>query len=208
MTDYSLSFTAASLMHYETEQVAELFKKYQDWSKVQQIIVGENMLQKGTIATRKREFTEIKKRLLHITDQELEFMLRCTTDELKLFCFFLCCRTYRLIFEFVSQTLREKYLTFDYSVLNSDYERFIESKRASSAKLQSITETTINKIKQVIFKILEQAMLIDSIKEKNLLKPYLSIELEEVISLYSPKYLSGFFYSDRDIKVVQERLNA
>lgn len=207
MADYSLSFTAASLMHCETERVAELFNEHRDWQKVQQVIVDENILQKETIATCKREFTEIKKRLENITDRELHFMLRCTSDELKLFCFYLCCRTYRLIFEFVSETLREKYLTFDYSVLNSDYERFIESKRASSIKLQTITEKTISKIKQVIFKILEQAMLLDSVKEKNLLKPYVSEELEEIIATNASKYLYAFFYTDFDVQTIQKRVN-
>lgn len=107
MQDYSLSLTAASLMNFETEQVALLYLEHKDWDIVKDLIVDDNILQKGTISTRKREFAEIKKRLTNISDEDLEFMSNCTTDELKLYCLFLCSKTYRLIFEFISEVIRE-----------------------------------------------------------------------------------------------------
>lgn len=207
MQDYSLSFTAASLMLYETEQLTELFLEHQDWSEVQKLVIDENILQKGTIATRKREFSEVKKRIKELSNTELEFIKSATTDELKLYCLYLCARTYRLIYEFVSETIREKFLMFDYTILDSDYSRFIESKTASSAKLQSITEKTQYKIKQVIFRMLEQSNLIDSAKTRNIQKPYISDELQSIIASYDPKYLSMFLYSDTDIQTIKEEMN-
>ena len=194
-------------MTYETEQLTGLYLEHQDWAKVQQLVIDDNVLQKGTISTRKREFSEVKKRLKKLSDDELKFIITCTTDELKLFCLYLCSRTYRLVFEFVAEVIRDKYLMFDYSILDSDYVRFIESKTASSVKLQSITEKTQYKIKQVIFRILEQATLIDSAKTKNIQKPYISEELQSIVSKSSPNYLSVFLYSDTDIQVIQEDLN-
>lgn len=200
MQDYSLSFTAASLMSFETEQVAELYHEHKDWKIVENLIVNENIMQKGTVSTRKREFAEIKKRLFACDEKEFEFMRNCTTDELKLFCFYLCCKTYRLIYEFVSETIRDKYLMFDYSILDSDYVRFIESKTASSDKLQKITDKTVYKIKQVIFKILEQSTIIDSVKNRNIQKPYVSDELKNIVAKSSPMYLASFLYTDGEIK--------
>ena len=200
MQDYSLSFTAASLMSFETEQVAQLYYEHKDWKKVENLIVEDNIMQKGTVSTRKREFAEIKKRLFDCNEDEFEFIKDCTTDELKLFCFYLCCKTYRLIYEFVSETVRDKYLTFDYTILDSDYARFIESKSANSDKLQKITEKTQYKIKQVIFKILEQYFIIDSAKNRNIQKPYVSSELEKIVMKKSPFYLASFLYTDGEIK--------
>lgn len=207
MQDYSLSFTAASLMTYETEQIAKLYLEYKDWNKIQELVIDDNIIQKGTVSTRKREFAEIKKRLINITSVHLEFITNCTTDELKLYCLYLCSKTYRLIYEFIIDVIRDKYLMFDYMILDSDYTRFIESKTASSKKLQSITEKTQYKIKQVIFKILEQSTLIDSAKSRNIQKPYISPELEKIIAIDSPKLLSIFLYSDNDIQAIQEELN-
>jgi hypothetical protein len=206
--DYSLSFTAASLMVHETEQIVQLFSEHQDWKIVQELVIDENILQKGTVSTRKREFAEIKKRLLNINSTHIDYIFTCTRDELKLYCLYLCSKTYKLIFEFIIEVLREKYLTFDYSILDSDYARFIEAKRANSAKLQKITEKTEYKIKQVIFKILEQANLIDSAKLRNIQKPYVSDELIRLIKEDSPKYLACYLYTDGEIKQTQEGLHA
>jgi predicted transcriptional regulator len=174
---------------------------------VQQLVVDENILQKGTVSTRKREFSEIKKRLKDLTNDELKFIITCTTDELKLFCLYLCSKTYKLIYEFIVEVIRDKYLMFDYLILDSDYVSFIESKTASSMKLQKITEKTQYKIKQVIFRILEQAGLIDSAKTKNIQKPYVPKELESIVAHSSVKYLAIFLYSDTDIKNIQESIN-
>jgi len=194
-------------MTYETEQLADLYLEHLDWAEVQQLIVDENILQKGTISTRKREFAELKKRLKELSSDEMRFIVTCTTDELKLFCLYLCAKTYRLIYEFVVEVIREKYLMFDYLILESDYTRFIESKTASSLKLQKITEKTQYKIKQVIFRILEQSTLIDSAKTKNIQKPYISQELESIVAKSCVKYLAIFLYSDIDIKNIKESIN-
>lgn len=207
MQDYSLSLTAASLMSFETEQVALLFLQHKDWEVVKNLVVDDNIMQKGTISTRKREFAEIKKRLKNISDDDLRFISNCTTDELKLYCLFLCSKTYRVIFEFISEVIRDKYLMFDYSILDSDYIRFIESKTMDSIKLQNITENTEYKIKQVIFKILEQSTLIDSAKLRNIQKPYISEELESIITKNNPMFLSTYLYTDGEIQKIQEDLN-
>ena len=207
MQDYSLSLTAASLMSFETEQVSLLYLEHKNWEVVKNLVVDDNIMQKGTISTRKREFAEIKKRLLTITDNDLEFISHCTTDELKLYCLFLCSKTYRIIFEFISEVIRDKYLMFDYSILDSDYARFFESKMMNSKKLQKITENTEYKIKQVIFKILEQSTLIDSSKLRNIQKPYISEDLERVIAKNNPRFLSSFLYADAEIQKIKEDLN-
>lgn len=207
MSDYTLSFTAASLMSFETEQIAQLYSIHNDWKIVQNLVVDENIMQKGTISTRKREFAEIKKRLGDISSGELDFILDATTDELKLYCLYLCAKSYRLIFEFIVEVIREKYLMFDYAILNSDYVRFIESKTASSQKLQKITEKTQYKIKQVIFRILEQSTLIDSAKSKNIQKPYISTELEKAVATNNPKYLALFLYPNSDIQMVKKEFD-
>ena len=205
--DYSLSFTAASLMVHETEQIAMLYKEHQDWDKVKELVIDENIMQKGTVSTRKREFSEVKKRLIDIKSTQFDYILTCTRDELRLFCLYLCSKTYRLIYEFIVEVLRDKYLTFDYSILDSDYARFIESKTANSVKLQKITQKTDYKLKQVIFKILEQSSLIDSAKARNIQKPYVSDELLEVITDDSPKYLACFLYADGEIQNIRGGLN-
>ena len=205
--DYTLSFTAASLMFFETLQIAKLYLKFENWDLVAKEVTEENFLQKGTVSTRKREFSEIKKRLIALEKEELEFIIYASSDELKLFCLYLCARTYRLIYEFIVEVIREKYLLYDYVIYDSDYTKFYESKKLSSPKLQKISQKTEYKLKQVIFRILEQAGLIDNVKTKNIQKPYISEEIEEIVAKYNPNYLSIFLYSNSDIKALKKEQN-
>ena len=193
-------------MFFETEQVARLYLEHNDWKVVAEMVVDDNILQKGTVSTRKREFAEIKKRLANLNKDELHFLTEATTDELKLYCLVLCAKTYRLIFEFISEVVRDKYLMFDYVIYDSDYAKFIESKTASSQKLQSITEKTEYKIKQVIFRILEQSSLIDSSKTRNIQKPYISDELQNIVSQYDVKFLACFLYANGEIETIGGKL--
>lgn len=193
-------------MVHETEKVLNLFDEFRDWDVVSKLVIEGNYLQKGTLSTRKREFAELKKRLSAVNDDWIDFSKNATSDEMRLFVLFLCAKSYRLIFEFLSEIVRVKILTFDYKISNSDYERFIESKRANSEKLQKCTDLTLAKIKQVIFKILEQTKLIDDIKTKNIQKPYVSQELICVVNKTNPNYLVALMFSDTDISNFKKSL--
>jgi len=199
MSGYLLSYTSASLLPHESEIVAKLYIELHDWDSVRRQVVDDNILQKGTLSTRKREFVEIKKRLQTLTSDQLNFYETATNSDSRYLTMLSCLKLYKFIYDFLSQTVRDKLLLFDYTILNSDYESFYDSKRAVYENLNTISESTQKKLKQVLFKILEQADFIDSIKNKNIQKPYLSEKLIELIVQDDPKYLRGFLYSDGEI---------
>ena len=65
--------------------------------------------------------------------------------------------------------------------------------------MDNLTEMTINKIRQVTFKIIEQAGLIDSVKDKNIQPQILENKVIEAIRLDNANWLKIFFVSDMDI---------
>jgi len=203
---YLLSFTAASLAANETQIVSKIYQESKNWDIVKQKVVDDNILQKGTIATRKREFAEIKKRVSNLNEEELDFFIEAVGEELKHIALLSVYKTYKIIFDFAVEVIRKKYLLFDYEILDSDYENFFESKKLAYEKLNTISQKTYYKIKQVSFKIFEQAGILDSVKTKNIKKPYLSKTLIEIIVKDDPKYLKGFLYSDQDIDEAIKRI--
>jgi hypothetical protein len=68
---YLLSYTAVSLKAYEAETIAHLFIETSDWDRVAKSVIEDDVLQKGTVATRKREFIEFKRRLQTLTREQL-----------------------------------------------------------------------------------------------------------------------------------------
>jgi hypothetical protein len=76
------------------------------------------------------------------------------------------CKSYSFIIEFIVEVVREKVLVNDYQISDGDYISFYRRKFDLHEEMDSITELTEKKIKQVTFKILEQAGLIDDIKNR------------------------------------------
>ena len=196
---YLLSYTAVSLQAYEAEIIANLYRETLDWDSVAKSIIDDDALQKGTIATRKREFIEFKKRLQTLTPEQISYYADATSSDIKNLTMLSCFKLYNFIFDFATEIMRNKLLLFDFQLINSDYESFYDSKRLAYDNLNTISEATQYKLKQVMFKMFEQAGFIDDVKSKNIQKPYLSEELIKLIVEDNPKYLSAFLYSDNEI---------
>lgn len=205
MGRYILSYTTASLSVYEMEVIAQLYLEIGDWDSVARQVIEENALQKGTVASRKRLFNELKKRLQTLTNTQLAFFSEASSSDAKNLAMLSCFKLYGFIYDFATEVMRKKLLLFDYQLLNSDYESFYDSKRVAFENLNEVSESTQKKLKQVMFKMFEQAGFIDSVKEKHIQKPYLSDELLRLIIEDDPKLLSGFLYSDADINAMKER---
>ena len=203
--DYIFSYTAATLMLHETNEVMKKYLEYKDWNIVKEIVIEENIMQKQSVSSRKRVFTEIKRRIETLSNEQLEYVNESSSSDIRNFIFLTILKTYRFIFEFMTEVLSKKVLMFDYKILNSDYETFFESKKYAVEQLESITEATQYKLKQVLFRILEEAMIIDNTKSKNILKPHLSGEVIKLIIKDNPIYLKAFLYTDYEIEKMKER---
>ncbi len=199
MANYLLSFTAASLSTYESEVMVDLYLDSKDWNTVRLSVLDENVLQKGSLSARKRLFIELKKRLETLTPEQLAFYKDASSSDVKNLAMLSCVKLYGFIYDFTTEVMRQKLLLFDFQILNSDYESFFDSKAVNFENLNTISEGTQYKLKQVMFKMFEQAGFIDSVKTKNIQKPYLSEELIRLIVQDDPKYLSAFLYSDNEI---------
>ena len=204
MARYILSYTTASLSAYELETIAALYLETKDWESVGRRVAEEDALQKGTVASRKRLFNELRKRLQTLTKAQLAFFADASSSDMKNLAMLSCFKLYGFIYDFATEVMRKKLLLFDYQLLNSDYESFYESKRVAYENLNDISESTQKKLKQVMFKMFEQAGLIDSVKAKHIQKPYLSDEMVRLIVEDDPKYLNGFLYSDTDINAMRK----
>jgi len=196
---YLLSFTAASLMPYETKEVAIIYFKENNWKRTMDIVVSDNIIQRNSESSRKRIFSELKKRISNLNNKELIFLTESSGNNLKHIVYLSCIKTYKIIFDFAVEVLYNKIIYYDHQILDSDYETFIESKRLEYENLENISSNTNYKIKQVIFRILEQAGLIDSTKTKQITPPMLNEELINLLLNDNPEYLKAFLLSEGDI---------
>ena len=196
---YILSFTTMSLNVYETQEVAKLFLKHQSWDEVRKIIIDENYLQKSAMSTLKRQFIEIRKRINNLTEEELEYLAQ-NDYEAKYVVMLSAFKTYKMIYDFAVEIMREKYFKGDMKILESDFEVFFESKKLAYENLNTVTDSTKYKLRQVMFKMFEEAELITSTKEKIIKKPLLSRNLCKIIKNDDENYLKAFLLSKDEIE--------
>ena len=203
--NYIFSYTAATLMLHETDEVIKKYLEFRDWDKTKDFVIEENVMQKQSVSSRKRVFIEIKRRIESLTSEELEYFNHASSSDIRNLIFLAILKTYKFIFEFIVEVVLKKFLMFDYRILNSDYESFFESKKYAIEQLENITQNTEYKLKQVLFRILEESMFIDNTKNKNILKPSLSNEVIELIAKDNPAFLKAFLFTDYEIDKIKER---
>lgn len=199
-TKYKLSFTAASALIAETLVIAEEFEKYKDWKLVQDSLEKNNLMNKVKAGTFKREFSEIKKRLSLLTPDQMKLLINGSLDDAKAMILLSLIKLYEFLYDFIIEVLRYKYMLYDRNLTEIDYNKFFNSKSIEHTELELITEATTKKIKQVVFKLLEQVGLISTTKNGIILKPILSNEVINTIIIEDPSYLNAFLLSNEEIK--------
>ena len=196
---YILSFTAASLRLNEMVKVA---LAAQDNGSSDLNIVKESGVVFGSVKNRTtdREFREIRKRLEKLTPEQKNILIHGDLNSQKQIAFLAVCKHYAFIMDFTIEVIRDKVLLFDYQLHESDYNSFINSKILLHPELEEFSESTRKKAKQVMYRILEQAGIINNAVEKTIQPQILQQEVINALVKEDPVLLKIFMMSDRDIK--------
>jgi hypothetical protein len=190
---YDFAYTASSLRLNEMVLVATDILEETETDYV-------NVLGAGKTATGKRIYREVKKRLSFLNFLQLELLVQGSLEVQKQIAFYAACKTYLFIRDFTVEVLREKYLVFDYEISEGDYISFLRRKKELHEEIDKLSESSLKKIKQVTFRILEQSGLINNTKQKLIQPQILQTELIQAIRKDNPEWLKIFLISDLDIE--------
>lgn len=189
---YNFSFTALSLKVNEMVKVAKTLNEG--------LLMNETDFGNGKQKTGHRKLIEIEKRLNNLTEKELHLLISGDFMIQKQMAFLSVCKSQKFIRDFVVEVLREKFLVFDYQITEGNYISFYRRKLELHPEMEKLTEITEYKIRQVTFKILEQAGIIDNIKTKIIQPQVLDYEVIKTIVADNKEWLKIFFMSDMDLK--------
>lgn len=202
---YSFAFIGAYSLIHESVTVAELFKKNHDWDLVGDMVMRGNMLQKVKRATVVRELREIRKRLSTLSEQELNLLVSGDLAQTKAILLIGVAKTYLFIKDFVVEVLRNKYLSQEFMLFESDYQRFIDSKSVIHPELDELTDKSKHKIRLVILQILTQLGLLSNKNERTITGQRLDRSVVTAIVQDDPALLRVFLYSDNDIESMKRK---
>lgn len=197
---YNLTFTAGALLMNETCAVAEVFlESGGNWDITRERALKENLMEKDKLTTNKRFFSLVKQRIEALNEAELDLLVSENNSVKRLLLLLAICKAHTLIYDFIVGNVRDCFFNMSEKVTYANFNEFFNEKKYVHPELESITDATINKIRQVIFRILEQSELIESVSTGIIRRPYLPERIEEMIVKDDPKWLGVFLYSNNEI---------
>jgi hypothetical protein len=157
---YALSFTTGALLAREGALLAPVYIEQRDWEQVRDQAVEGNVLQARTYRTGVRLVRETVKRLSALTDDEIELVVEATASERVHLMWAAACRRYELIGEFAEEVLRERFLLLASTLGYEDFDSFVRTKALWHEELATIKESTLQKLRSNVFKMLQEAELL------------------------------------------------
>lgn len=196
---YRMSFTNGGLFYSESLILLDLFRRLGSWDKVKEEANERNVLQSRTKSSGTRNVREVCARLSQLTEKQLEILGEGARQDQIQILWLAACKLYQIVKEFAAEVIREKYLRFDYTVTYDDYDAFFNAKAEWHEELESLSESTVKKLRQVVFRLAHEA---DILSVSNMINPaMLSPEVIKAIAEEDSSNLMIFTVSDA---VVQE----
>lgn len=192
---YKLSFVVGQLLRREALITVPIFLQTQDWKKTKEQITADHLFQHRTASSERRFLAEIIKRLSTLSLAELEYFSQASVTEQGYLLWLAACRQYRFIAEFAEEVIREKFLIMSPELTHTDFDVFVSGKAGWHPELTEITDATMKKLRQNLFKMIEEAELTVNGRIEQCL---FSWELEKILNAKTPSEIRLFpaFSSD------------
>lgn len=187
---YALSFTTGALLAREAALLAPVYIEQRDWEQVRTLAVKGNLLQARTHRTGVRLASETVQRLSALTDGEIDLLIEATASERAHLMWAAACRRYEFIGEFAEEVVRERFLRLAATLDYPDFDSFVRAKALWHEELAEIKDSTLQRLRSNVFKMLREAELLS--KTGEIMPAVLSERVAAVLSARSPSDLRFF----------------
>ena len=194
---YTFSFATTALNVHEMVKVAQSIVEEREMD-------ATNELGNGKKASGQKKMQEYTSRIRTLTPDQLQLLANGNLNSQRQMAYLSICKSYGFIRDFVVEVLRDKVLLFDYQIEDSDYMSFWRNKTELYPRMDSFTESSKKKIRQVALRILAEADIIDSTSNKMIKIQIIDPTVEKAILDDNPNWLKVFLKSDLDIQSYQE----
>lgn len=179
---YKSSITREQFLFFEMRITAKLLSKGLSDKEVVEIIVKDNLFQYPTEKTIKKMASSCIRRLRAMDEFSLvEAIASQPVDVSKQICLYAMIKQSKLMWDFMVTVIGEKYRLRDMTFSKLDLNVFFMRLQEQDNTVAAWSESTINKIKQVIKKVLVENEYLDNNKSEHLNPVFLNPILENVI---------------------------
>ena len=200
--NYRLSFTGASFFLHETIEIAKLCLKYDNSNDAVNSLLSSDVLDRSK-STVNRESAEIVLRLNSLPKPLLERFATADHDDAKIILLYGIIKTYPIIKEFCLEVLYEKMLIMDTVLQEYEINAFLRKKEEEHEIFDVKSDATKKKLRQVMLKMLADADILTSTKERVVVKPYVDAAISKMIADDSDEtYLKALLMNDSEIEML------
>lgn len=194
MKPYRFSFVGADA---SVSDFIKLAKAVQAGNELED--VDSHFLGNERVSTTRRKFQELKHRMGSLTSTQKDLLAEGTYDQQLQMTHLALCKSYQIYRDFITEVLAEKIILFDYTITDLDFNSFVSRKMVDHPELDNLAFSTLKKVKQVIYRMLNQVELIESTKSPILQVPILDEIAEQAILQDDPNLLTCFLYNHKRI---------
>jgi len=179
---YLASMTREPFLFYEMRATARIYAEGLSDEEIIERIINENTFQYPTERSLKQIATGCLKRLRSLNnDTVVEVIAHQPVEVAKQACLYAMMRYNRLVWEFMITVIGAKYSAGDRNFSKMDLSVFFMQLQEQNDVVATWSDTTIQKLKQILCRILVECEYLDSIKSDTLNPVYLYPELENAI---------------------------
>lgn len=180
---------AGSLLVRESQIIARLLLEDVDTEAWHRAIVIDNILQKRSPESSKRQARLIKDRLILMEPELWTIVAQGMTDVVIQALLAAAIKHSHLLGDFMDQILRSHWQTFRNTISVADWQNFLETCAQIDSHVETWQENTRNKLRHVIFRILVEAKYINNTKSLELLPVTIVPEVKKYLLDHSEEYV-------------------
>jgi hypothetical protein len=189
MRRYNAEISAGSLLPLESRRIAQLLLTSLDQSEWLYAIETENVLQKNTPATARRQATLLRRRLTTLDEQAWKMIVERENEVTTQMLLAAAVKHSRLLGDFMLCVYGDRQRRLEPTLATSDWEDFLAECAHHDDAIAGWSSSTKAKLFQVIVRILAEAKYLASARSMRLTPQSLHPEVRRYLSTHDENYV-------------------
>ncbi|QHJ87555.1 DUF1819 family protein [Aequoribacter fuscus] len=157
--NYKIGFTRPALLR-EIVILAQLYTDHQDWQRVREEVIKENLLQTRTARSSEVLYGEMQKRLSLLNSEQIELIADDYEGDVRQLVWMSICKQYPFVGDFVLEIVAPAIASGRQSIDYDDYGYFFNAKAEWHQELEKVSEKTRSNARGAVFQMMRQCGLL------------------------------------------------